>query len=254
MFASPNHHEVIMRIRKSAAFAALLSALTFLPTSAAFSTEMGISGMNIGMTPDQIGKAALAINPEWHWSGFTKWKLPSGEEYIKFGKWGQPNIETRAREDIDVMFSGMGSGNVMVALDRTILFGEDLSKVPLGKAVADGLQERLGDPSEITEDGGSYRIIWQFDAAGKRTDAYRYTGNCVTSRDLVGMKMDPNCGLFAVAEIASDNLGRAGRLKFQMIDHRRAIEAAQLDEAYAAKSLEAAKAKSALSTVSAPKF
>jgi hypothetical protein len=73
----------------------------------------------------------------------------------------------------------------------------------------------------MAEDGGSYRIIWQFDAAGKPAKAYEHTGNCVISPDLVGMKMDANCGLFAIAEIASDNLGRAGRLKFQMIDHRR---------------------------------
>lgn len=243
-----------MRIQKSAMCAAFLSACTFLAAHPASSTEIGISGMNIGMTPDQVEKAALAIHPGWHWSGFTKWDLPSGDEFVKFGKWGQPNFETRAREDINVMFSGLGSGNGMIALERVILFGEDLSKVPLGKTVADGLLERLGKPSEMDEDGGSYRIIWQFDSAGKPTKAYEYTGNCVISPDLVGMKMDANCGLFAIAEIASDNLGRAGRLKFQMIDHRRAIDAGPLDEAYAAQSLEAAKAKSALSTVSAPKF
>jgi hypothetical protein len=32
--------------------------------------------MNIGMPPDQVEKAALAIHPDWHWSGFTKWDLP----------------------------------------------------------------------------------------------------------------------------------------------------------------------------------
>ncbi|MGV2102572.1 hypothetical protein [Rhizobium sp. 21-4511-3d] len=243
-----------MRIPKCAALPAALFALALLPAAPAFSAEIGISGMNIGMTPDQIEKAALDINPDWRWSGFTKWELPSGEEYIKFGKWGHPNIETRSREDIDVMFSGLGSGNGMVALHRTILFGEDLSKVPLGKAVADGLLERLGEPSQISEDGGSYRITWQFDAQGNKTDAYKYDGNCIISSDLVGLRMDPNCGLYVTAGISSDNLGRAGRLDFQMIDHRRAIDAAPLDEAYAAKSLETAKAKSALSTISAPKF
>lgn len=242
-----------MRIQKCAALPAALLALTLLSATPTFSAEIGISGMNIGMTPDQIEKAALAINPDWRWSGFTKWELPSGEEYIKFGKWGHPNIETRSREDIDVMFSGLGSGNGMVAIKRTILFGDDLSKVPLGKAVADGLLERLGPPSELSEDGGSYRITWQFDPQGKETTA-KSEGICINSRDLVGLTMRPECGLFAMAEIASDNVGRAGRLEFQMIDHRRAIDAIALDEAYAAKSLETAKAKSALSTVSAPKF
>jgi hypothetical protein len=243
-----------MRFLNFPVLAALLSASSFLAIRPVSASEIGISGMTIGMTPDQVEKAALAINPDWKWSGFTKWDMSSGEEFIKFGKWGHAIPETRTREDIDVMFSGLGSGNGLVALERVILFGDDLSKVPLGKTVADGLLERLGKPSELSEDGGSYRIIWQFDEARQLTKAYEYTGNCVIRSDLVGMKMDANCGLFVIAEIASDNLGRAGQLRFQMIDHRGAIEAVPLDEAYEAQSLEAARAKSALSTVNAPKF
>jgi hypothetical protein len=232
----------------------VLSIYTLAGATVASSSEIGISGIEIGMTPAQVESAVKEIRSKWKWSELVKWKISSGEEFVRFGNWGHPDLATRSREDIKVMFSGLGSGNRMVAMERVFLFGEDLSKVPLGKTVAEALIKRLGAPGKLRESGGSYQITWQFAADRSAMEPYEYDGDCVIRSDLVGLRMDQRCGLYISAEINSDKLGRAGRLRFQMIDHKGALEAEPADAAYAQNALEEARTDAASTDVAAPKF
>lgn len=230
---------------------ALIAFTLLVTTGAASSTEFGISGLNMGMTPDQIEQAALQISPEWKWSGFNKWSIASGEEYFANGRWKNADPMTRSMDTIDFVFSGIGSGNGLIALKREILFGDDMSKVPSGKTVAKSLFAKFGEPSLRDQQGESYHLVWRFDETGKITETQNW-GNCQHMPDAAGLKIDPSCGLFVVASISSDSVGYAGRLNLLMIDHTRAAESQPLDEKYAEESVTAKKAKVLSNSVKAP--
>jgi hypothetical protein len=252
----------VNQLRKTTIIATLLIIAT--SASAVPAADLSIAGMELGMNADQVVARYQELRPGGEYQ-FAKWKLPEGSEWVANGRAlynDLTNPNDMEHERMEFAFTGLGSGNKLFAVRRTLKFRP--SKRPSAEAVYAAAVKKYGEPSTVDQNAADIWAAWKFRSADAPAEKLDVSPGCISVSDFpVGLDDHmarkaagslEHCGLYIEFTIRGDQTGLANELDAGLINYIDLVGDFDADNQDARKRIDAAKARNSTDAAPVPEL